>query len=64
MSKSSKFPWDTLKAETLRAICRDIGIGFVGKRETVLSHLQLIHEIGRKARRLQALPIFFTSFCS
>ncbi|PBK63660.1 uncharacterized protein ARMOST_09894 [Armillaria ostoyae] len=46
MSKSSKFPWDTLKAETLRAICRDIGIGFVGKRETILSHLQLIHEIG------------------
>ncbi|KAK0434548.1 uncharacterized protein EV420DRAFT_1488594 [Desarmillaria tabescens] len=46
MSKSARFPWDSLKAETLRAICRDIGIGFVGKRETVLSHLQLIHELG------------------
>ncbi|KAK0462199.1 hypothetical protein IW261DRAFT_1576446 [Armillaria novae-zelandiae] len=46
MSKSTKFPWDSLKAETLRAICRDIGVGYVRKRETVLSHLQLIHEIG------------------
>ncbi|KAK0187240.1 hypothetical protein F5146DRAFT_1142201 [Armillaria mellea] len=46
MSKSTKFPWDSLKAETLRAICRDIGIGYVRKRETMLSHLQLIHEIG------------------
>ncbi|KAK0200330.1 hypothetical protein DFS33DRAFT_144265 [Desarmillaria ectypa] len=46
MSKSAKFPWDSLKAETLRAICRDIGIGYVGKRETILSHLQLIHELG------------------
>lgn len=62
MSKSAKFPWDSLKAETLRAISRDIGIGYIGKRETILSHLQLIHEIGldkalQKIKDLQAIEL-------
>jgi hypothetical protein len=34
------FPWDALKAETLHAICKDLGIGTKGKRDETISFLK------------------------
>jgi hypothetical protein len=45
----SSFPWDTLKAETLRSMCKDLGAGPVVKRnkENMVSFLEDIEKRGR-----------------
>lgn len=42
----SEFPWDMLKAETLRSISRDIGIGHFTTREAMLANMHLVEEQG------------------
>lgn len=56
MATSSKIPWDKLKADTLRAICRDLGANpGKRKREGMLEFLRAVETTGR-ASRLRALP--------
>jgi hypothetical protein len=47
---SSKFPWETLKAETLRSICKDLAFpgGIARKREDMVDALKSIEKMGRK----------------
>ncbi|KAF9004507.1 hypothetical protein BDZ89DRAFT_611683 [Hymenopellis radicata] len=45
----SEFPWDMLKAETLRTISREIGIGYVTTREAMLANFHLVEEQGIEA---------------
>ena len=56
MAATSKIPWDKLKADTLRAICRDFGANpGKRKREGMLEFLRAVETTGR-ASRLRALP--------
>lgn len=44
---SSQMPWESLKAETVRAIFRDLGLSkYVGKRDDMIQHLQEVEQDG------------------
>lgn len=43
---TAKFPWDLLKAESLRALCRDLG-GLQGRRDEMITFLKAVEEQGR-----------------
>jgi hypothetical protein len=48
ITASSKIPWDKLKADTLRAICRDFGANpGKRKREGMLELLRAVETTGR-----------------
>ena len=48
MATQSKIPWDKLKADTLRAICRDFGANpGKRKREGMLEFLRAVETTGR-----------------
>jgi hypothetical protein len=56
MATSSKIPWDKLKADTLRAICRDLGANpGKRKREGMLEFLRAVETTGRASRLLALL---------
>jgi hypothetical protein len=51
MAAQSKIPWDKLKADTLRAICRDFGANpGKRKREGMLEFLRAVETTGRASR--------------
>ncbi|TFY79078.1 hypothetical protein EWM64_g4928 [Hericium alpestre] len=43
---SREFPWTSLKADTLRAICRDLGAGGKRKKEEMLEFIQGVERNG------------------
>ena len=53
----STFPWDTVKAETLRSIARDIGISPTHKRDEMIHLFRMVAEDGRMCRII--LPSMF-----
>ena len=56
MTAPSKIPWDKLKADTLRAICRDFGANpGKRKREGMLEFLRAVETTGRASRLLSPL---------
>jgi hypothetical protein len=57
MAATSKIPWDKLKADTLRAICRDFGANpGKRKREGMLEFLRAVETTGRASRPRLAHP--------
>jgi hypothetical protein len=57
MATTSKIPWDKLKADTLRAICRDFGANpGKRKREGMLEFLRAVETTGRASRPRLAHP--------
>jgi len=57
MPAAPKIPWDKLKADTLRAICRDFGANpGKRKREGMLEFLRAVETTGRASRPLPAHP--------
>ena len=60
MAATSKIPWDKLKADTLRAICRDFGANpGKRKREGMLEFLRAVETTGRASpSRPAILPRF------
>lgn len=57
MAATSKIPWDKLKADTLRAICRDLGANpGKRKREGMLEFLRAVETTGRASRPRPAYP--------
>ena len=57
MAATSKIPWDKLKADTLRAICRDLGANpGKRKREGMLEFLRAVDTTGRASRPCPAHP--------
>jgi hypothetical protein len=57
MAATSKIPWDKLKADTLRAICRDFGANpGKRKREGMLEFLRAVETTGRASRPRPAHP--------
>lgn len=48
---SATFPWELLKAESLRTVCRDVG--HIGRtREAMIDFLETVETLGR----MLALP--------
>ncbi|GBE85621.1 hypothetical protein BKA93DRAFT_755003 [Sparassis latifolia] len=43
---SSQMPWDVLRAETVRSICRDIGLHATGRREEMITYLKEVERDG------------------
>lgn len=43
---AARFPWDSLKAESLRIVCRDLG-GPPGRRDEMITFLRAVEEQGR-----------------
>lgn len=41
------FPWDILKAETLRILCRDLGFSQAIRKDIMISFLTTVEESGR-----------------
>lgn len=57
MAATSKIPWDKLKADTLRAICRDFGANpGKRKREGMLEFLRAVETTGRASPSRPAHP--------
>ena len=57
MAAPSKIPWDKLKADTLRAICRDFGANpGKRKREGMLEFLRAVETTGRASRLCSPHP--------
>ena len=46
----STFPWDAVKAETLRSVARDIGISATLKRDDMIHLFRMVEEDGRMCR--------------
>jgi len=44
----SKFPWDEIKANTLRVLCREIGMPTVYTRQDMISLFRIAEEQGRE----------------
>lgn len=45
MMATARFPWDQVKAESLRILCRDLG-GPAGRRDEMVTFLQTTEEQG------------------
>jgi hypothetical protein len=43
---TAPFPWELLKAESLRTVCRDLG-GLPGRRDEMITFLKNVEEQGR-----------------
>jgi hypothetical protein len=57
MAPQSMIPWDKLKADTLRAICRDFGANpGKRKREGMLEFLRAVESTGRASYLIPLLP--------